>query len=255
MAMSTSQERRDAPADRGRLVRRILRIPSAARERVLARHPSGAKSRSKYYDDGHVVGEVLWEQDGRPVWGWRLRDGKKHGLSVEWWDNGAIAFVQPYAKGLQHGTARHWDDEGRLLLETRYVKGTGVDLWCDLYCRSLAEETHHRTGVAHGFRRRWNSDARSVYIEEHYSEGFPHGIFREWNDAGRLRRGFPRYFVHDKRVDRRAYLRAADTDESLPPWRRIDNEPRRPLPREFVGQPLHREQSRRKRSRRGRGNA
>jgi hypothetical protein len=212
-------------------------IPRAARERVTARHPSGAKARSSFFVARKLVGVMLWEDDGTPAWGWGIRDGKKHGPSVEWWENGVVAFCEPYVDGLVHGVARHWDDEGKLLLRTRYVRGTGVDLWCDLHSRTLAEETRLRRGVLHGVRRLWNQGA--VWLEEHYLEGAPHGVFREWNLEGRLRRGFPRYFVHGQRVDRRAYLRAAKRDATLPAWRRADDRPRRPLPPEYVGQPVH----------------
>lgn len=218
-----------------------LSIPPGARERIVQRFPSGVKSRSKYYQRGKLIAEMLWEMDGAPAHGWEIRDGRKHGASIEWWRNGRIAFYEPFVDGLPHGVARHWDEEGMLLLETRYVRGTGVDLWCDLHNRSLSEETRLRHGKLHGARRYWNPDWRTVWQEEQYFDGEPHGIFRDWNREGRLRRGFPRYFVRGVRVDRRAYLRAAKTDVTLPVWRRSDNRPRRPLPPEIIGQPIHRE--------------
>ncbi len=196
----------------------------------MARHPSGAKSRSRFHHGGERIAEVLWEEDGTPSWGWRLRRGKRHGPSVEWWPNGRVAFVEPFVDGLVHGVARHFDDQGKLLLRTRYVKGTGVDLWCDLSNRSLAEETRLRGGTLHGVRRWWNGDGRTVWLEEPYRDGKLHGIVREWH--GKLRR---RFFVDGEQVDKRTYLR----DASLPPYRADDDRPERPLPAEIVGQPIH----------------
>ncbi len=216
-------------------------IPRSARERVVARDATGKKTRSKFYVDGELVGEMLWEKNGRATWGWGIRAGKKHGLSVEWYENGQPSFAEPYLRGLVHGVVRHWDEQGKLLLETRHVHGAGVDLWCDLHTRTLAEETRTRHGKLHGVLRRWNPDARSIYLEEQYFEGVEHGIFRQWNDSGRLCRGFPRYFIRGERTDRRAYVRAASIDSTLESASRADDDPRRPLPPEFVGQPVARE--------------
>ena len=224
---------------------RGLPLPRGAREHVLARYPSGAKQRSEYRRGDEVVAEMLWEEDGSPSWGWRLRGGKRHGDEVEWWPNGQVSFTQPWVDGVLHGMARHYDDEGRLLLETRFVEGTGVDLWCDLYNRTLSEETWFEAGRLRE-RRWWNPDGRTVHMEEQYTDGAEHGIFRQWNEHGRLRRGFPKYFVRGERVDRRTYERRARRDPTLPRRRAEDDDPRRKLPAEYIGQPVHREARRRR---------
>jgi hypothetical protein len=230
---------------RRQVVRVKPSIPRGARERVIERHASGVKARSQFYVDRKLVGEMLWDQDGERATGWGIRDGKKHGRCVEW-INGKVIYLETYANGLLNGIARHWDEDGMLLLETRYVRGTGVDLWCDYHhCRTLAEETRLRDGDRHGFSRNWHSDGRTVFTEEHYFKGLEHGIFRRWNDRKRLCRTFPRYFIHGERVNRRTYLRRAQVDETLPRWRTHDNNPRRPLPPEYVGQPIDRERSER----------
>jgi hypothetical protein len=227
------------PRDARRAV--LSPIPLDATETVLARHPSGAKSRSEYRCDREVVADVSWEPGGTPSWAWGLRGGQKHGLEVEYWDNGEIAFVETWVDGMLHGLARHYDEEGKLLLETRFAEGTGVDLWCDRYNRTLAEETRIEGGRVRA-RRWWNPDQRSVYREELYAGRDPHGsVEREWNERGRLRRGFPRYFVRGQRVDKRTYLRRAGEDPTLPRLRRIDDTPRRKLPAEYIEQPVYRE--------------
>lgn len=211
---------------------RELKLPSAARERVVARFSSGAKSRSQLHHDKKLIAEVLWEDDGIPAWGWRLKNGEKHGPSVEYWHNGQVAFIEPYVAGRVHGVTRHFDEQGRLLLESRYVRGSGVDLWCDLHNRTLSEETWSREGRLHGVRRNWNSDGETVWLEEHWENGELHGVVREWNDKGRLRRGFPRYYLHGRKVPRRGYPFAVPKSDDLP---------RRALPILLVGQPVHRE--------------
>jgi hypothetical protein len=222
--------------------RRYTPIPRGARERVVERDARGVKLRSEYMRRGEVVAVMLWETNGEPCWGWGLKGGKKHGLSVEW-DDACVVFVEPYENGVAHGVAKHFDTDGKLLLETRYVRGTGVDLWCDLFNRTLAEETWLEGGSVTDVRR-WNPDQRTVWLEERYRDGQEHGIFRQWNDRGRLRRGFPRYFVQGKRVDKRTYARRAEKDPTLPRCEPRDDDPRRRLPAAYVGQPLHRERRR-----------
>jgi hypothetical protein len=220
-------------------------MPPDATEHVIARFDSGAKKRSEFQQHGAVVGVALWEDDGAPCWAWCLRDDQKHGPEVEWWTRGGVAFVEHWVSGVLHGPARHFDEEGRLLLETELVHGTGVDLWCDSQSWTLSEETWLRDSRLHE-RRWWNTDQRTVYREELHAARDEHaGIEREWNDRGRLRRGFPQFFVGGERVDKRAYLRAAERDPALPRHLPEHDDPRRQLPSEFVRQPAHRRAQRR----------
>jgi hypothetical protein len=55
-------------------------------------------------------------------------------------------------------------------------------------------------------------------------------MFREWDRHGRLRRGYPRYFVAGRRVTRQQYEQARRTDPSLPPFDERENAPFRQLP-------------------------
>ena len=114
--------------------------------------------------------------------------------------------------------------------------GTGLDLW---RCKKtwgnkrvyLAEARHINEGKWHGFEWWLNEDQKSVQGEHHFRENLQHGVQRSWNSAGRLRRGYPRYWVNNKQVTKREYLRACAKDPSLPPFRESDNRPRRKFPR------------------------
>jgi hypothetical protein len=230
----------------------ISPIPPRARERVIERHPDGSKSRSEFRRGRELVAIMLWEPGGLPAWGWGVRKGKMHGLSVEWHFDGSVCYVEHWRNGMPHGVARQFDNHGNLLLETRYVNGTGVDLYCgscwskDNHPRTpwrLSEE-HRLIDGGRQLTRWWNSDERTVHGEEQYRAGVPHGVFREWNDAGKLRRGFPRYFVAGKQVTKRCYLAALHQDPSLPPYRARDDKPRRELAAEYVIQPVYRDRRR-----------
>ena len=59
---------------------------------------------------------------------------------------------------------------------------------------------------------------------------------RQWTALGRLRRGYPQYFVQGERVTKRQYLRACQTDPTLPIRRAQDDQPERPLPASVMSQ-------------------
>lgn len=191
---------------------RQLGLEGELRERVVERYASGAPSRVELLSGRARVGVVLLEEDGRPSWAWSMRRGKKHGLELEWHENGRLAFEEPYVNGRAHGTARQWDDRGRLLVTYTIERGSGLELWCDPSTGALSEETHLIDGRLHGPRRWWNGDDRTVYAEEHFLAGVPHGIERRWDGAGRVRR---RFFVNGERVPAREYARRVAEDPTL----------------------------------------
>jgi len=137
--------------------------------------------------------------------------------------------------GLEHGTARQWAADGTLVGEYHMDHGTGLDLWwtedSEGYWR-LSEARYVQRGARHGFEWWVNEDQVTLSSEGHYWGGQPHGILREWNAAGRLRRGFPQYWVQGVKVTKRRYQRAAERDATLPRWRAEDDAPGRRFPAE-----------------------
>jgi hypothetical protein len=118
------------------------------------------------------------------------------------------------------------------------VRGTGIDLWrsTNFDDRSvILREVHYmKDGTPHGFEWWINDDESSVYEEKHWRNGCLHGIERQWNSDGKLRRGYPKYYVDDQKVTKRQYIRAAERDPSLPRWRRSENFPLRRFPAEIT---------------------
>ena len=105
------------------------------------------------------------------------------------------------------------------------VLGTGIDRW---YTNSgiLTEERQYVSGQRHGYERWYDCGCEGQLFEEgYYWEGEPHGILRQWNHKGRLRRGFPKYFVNGQCVIKRHYLAHAKRDTRLPPFQVEDNQP------------------------------
>lgn len=185
--------------------------------------------RRQYFVAGQLVGERGYWRDGTLAFERPIRDGKAHGRCYEWARSGALVLLEPYRAGLMHGTARQWAEDGTLLGSYEMRHGTGFDVWRARTeeGRIVVAEIHSmRAGRKHGFTWWLREDARP-YHEEHYWDGQRHGIERAWNAQNRLRRGSPKYWVHDEQVSKREYSRARTADSALPPFRAIDQVPRR----------------------------
>jgi antitoxin component YwqK of YwqJK toxin-antitoxin module len=203
-------------------------IPKAARERVTATFVSGPqKYKAEYMLNGNVVGIRYFHETGELSNEYPLRNGLTHGIVYRSDKPGKLLSAEPYFSGLPHGTAKQWSDEGKLLGMYTMNHGTGVDLW---WQRSpnrapyLAEARYLQEGKWHGFEWWWFSEnRRALGVERHFWNNKVHGIERSWNQHGRLRRGYPKYWVSDERVSKRQYIRACAKDPTLPPFRERDN--------------------------------
>lgn len=183
--------------------------------------------------DGKIVGERTWDLRGDLDSEWGIKDGRRHGPQRRRTD-GVLTFETNWVDGKEHGIARQYWDDGRPLGTYKMVHGTGVDLWrCNLTGK-LSEEWHWTDGEMDGLVRFWNDDEKTIWEEKHCKASVEHGIFREWNDKGRLRRGFPQYYINGKKVRKREYLTGCKRDETLPAFREEDNNWHRPLPAEYL---------------------
>ena len=150
---------------------------------------------------------------------------------------GQLSSATNYIDGLEHGTAQQWAEDGTLVGSYTLDHGTGLDLWWDeLWGRHwrLSEARQLRNGERHGYEWWLGAEQSGVTRESHFAGGRAHGIQRDWNHAGRLRRGYPKYFINGQQVTKRQYLRATSQDASLPPFRAEDNHPQRQFPPEVA---------------------
>jgi antitoxin component YwqK of YwqJK toxin-antitoxin module len=200
-------------------------IPTDARERIVSRHRNRRKAAANYYLNRKKVGYRAWDKEGRLQLEYAIRDERMHGPFRSFHENGLIDWETQYVAGKEHGRSRQFDKTGVLIGTYRMHHGTGIDLWF-IAAGKLSEERHVKNGRRHGFERWWR-DRRNVWSEMHFKDDFDHGIHREWNSNGVLRRGFPKYFISGKAVSKRAYIKACQTDSSLPKFSERDNKPNR----------------------------
>lgn len=215
-------------------------IPKAAQERVASTYESSGKRQNvEYVLDGEVVGLRWFREDGVIGTETPLKSGMIHGTHYYFDDHPKgilrVTFAWPHRNGLAHGTAKQWSDEDKLIGTFTMTRGTGWDLWRQDFQDGsihLSEALHYKDGKWHGFEWWLEHDQKSVHQESHLRENLQHGIRREWDHEGKLKRGYPQYWVNNNRVTKRQYLRACDKDPNLPPFHEIDNSPQRNFPPE-----------------------
>lgn len=194
----------------------------------------------EYRLDDKVVGRRYFRDDGVLGTEYALKDGLTHGTLYYFDDypDGVLKvhFAWPHRNGLPNGTAKQWSRDGKLIGTFTMRRGTGWDLWRQDFGDGsivLSEARHYRDGKWHGFEWDFDFEDQSCPTSEnHFWENLQHGIQRDWNSNGRLSRGYPKYWINNKQVTKRQYLRAATKDPNLPPFREIDNLPKRQFPTE-----------------------
>jgi hypothetical protein len=211
-------------------------IPKHATEVVGSRYPNGSKKTAAYTVDGEMVGYREWQPDGHLDFEYGLRNGDKHGYEYRFHENGNLLEKERCRHGRLHGVGKQWAEDGRLLVTWKMVNACGLDLWCDEEGHLAQEHLWPRSGEL-GYKRLWTGDEWTVYEEYFFmlGKGY-HGIWRKWNARGLLKRGFPWFFVADRRVRMREYLQARETDTSLPPYLAAADAPHRCLPEEYLRQ-------------------
>ena len=217
-------------------------IPKAAQERVASNHISTRnKQRVEYLLDGEIVGVRWFDENGvmnsEVPWKNGLIHGNVYHFDGSEGEELRVTFVEPYRNSLAHGTARQWSAyDGKPIGTYTMKRGCGVDLWrIETYSGKSAylhEVRFIKGGNWHGFEWWLEEDQKSVHQEAHFWENMQHGIRREWNHEGKLKRGFPQYWVDNIRATKRQYLRACAKDQNLPILRAIDNFPQRSFPPE-----------------------
>lgn len=144
-----------------------------------------------------------------------LKEGKEHGLQRTWHQNGLSKSESPYKDGQRHGTFKQWDEKGKLLGSFVMKEGTGT--FQDWYPNGQTDHLKpYKNGKYHGELRTY-FDTGKLFQVITYKNGETHGVSYVWTRAGELEAGYPKCYLRDKGVSKEKYLKAAETDKSLPP--------------------------------------
>jgi len=186
--------------------------------------------------NGEVVGWRAYDGEGTLRRETPLKDGKKHGREYIWDERGKLESVEPYVEGQLHGLAKQYNRSGKVLGSYRFVHGAGYDIWRGERADgsvTISEIFSVQDSRLHGYEWWPRADQRSVWHERHWQQGQVHGIERMWNEKGKLKRGYPKYWIQGKAVRKRVYMRQAEKDKALPKYREKENRPQRRFPNEI----------------------
>jgi antitoxin component YwqK of YwqJK toxin-antitoxin module len=186
--------------------------------------------------NGQVVGRRYYTPDGTLVMETPLKDSRKHGREFTWSEDGMLLSVEPYVKGKIHGTVKQYGFSGKPIGSYRLIHGTGFDIWRSerIAGRVTISEIHSlQDGLPHGYEWWFTDDGGSLWHERHWRAGTYNGIERMWNSHGKLKRGYPKYWIMGQTVAKRKYIQAAKSDQTLPVFREQDNSPQRKFPVEI----------------------
>ena len=186
--------------------------------------------------NGIRVGRRVYNRQGVRVLETPLKDELKHGWEVTWNDEGKLLLVEPYVNGKIHGTAKQYGRGGNVIGTYTFAHGTGFDVWRqenDDKTIFVSEIHSLRDGVPHGYEWHFTSPTQDLWHERTWYMGMLQGIERSWNSKGRLRGGYPMFYVSNQGVSRQKYLKLARTDQTLPAYREEDDLPDRIFPAEI----------------------
>jgi antitoxin component YwqK of YwqJK toxin-antitoxin module len=215
-------------------------IPGESEERLISEYrqegPLTFLRIAECVFNGQVVGRRAYDSDGKLIIETPLRNNQKHGREYTWNDEGTLESVEPYFEGKLHGLSKQYGRKGRVIGTYRCVHGTGFDIW--RYEREdgsvrISEIHSLQNGLPHGYEWWLRADQASVWHERHWQQGMVHGIERLWNNNGILQRGYPKFWIQGRAVNKRVYLKAAAQDNTLPTFRAGDNRPQRQFPAEI----------------------
>lgn len=214
-------------------------IPKNATEDVVKRYLNGQKEEANYWRNSALVGMRLFSPGGELELEQPLKNGEVHGNRYTWAGKSLIS-IEPFANGLPHGTAIQYSIKGHEIGRYTMTKGTGLDLWKgekqdgSIY---LAEAHFIKNGLPHGWEWWFDYDGTGTLIEErHWNKGLLHGIERQWTNQRRLRKGYPHFYLQNKKVSKAKYIEASKSDSSLPPYATKDDKPKRNFPKEITSQ-------------------
>jgi antitoxin component YwqK of YwqJK toxin-antitoxin module len=181
-------------------------------------------------------------------------NGKRHGVQLEWHSNGKLSSAIPYLDGVMHGVCMHWDEKGSVVGCYRIERGEGTKKVYHSNGRPK-EFIEFQGGVEHG--ERWifhdngnplacgpyrNGKMVGLHYGFHYDDGSLyyvckgdedgeyHGPFVRYTHKGELKS--ISYYLHGKRVPVDEYRKAAETDRTLPRFRKDPQDYRQLLTQE-----------------------
>jgi len=180
--------------------------------------------RETYYDQTLIMRELY-------------RNGKRHGIQRQWYNNGRPELESQYNNGDMDGTFKVWDDRGHLVGQYIIVRGAGTAKTYDSKGR-LIKEDNYQGNKRHGLRMlrlnglislTWSKDGHLIdkgydfhengelaVIAFFSSIGQPNGPLIEFSKAGVVTK--KSWYLENREISESEYAFAASRNSSLPPY-------------------------------------
>jgi antitoxin component YwqK of YwqJK toxin-antitoxin module len=92
-----------------------------------------------------------------------VREGRAHGLSQGWYENGQREVEEFFVRGVSHGTRTRWYADGVEKSQVKIRDGQLVGVFREWHPNGkLARETSLQGGVPHGDARAWDTQGQPV---------------------------------------------------------------------------------------------
>jgi hypothetical protein len=170
--------------------------------------------------DGEVVGKRFYDNLENLMHEEPLKNGKRHGLVYTWDETGNLTSCEPYKNGMPHGVAKQFDESGKIIGTYELNNGTGYDIWRNMREDGsiyISEIHSMKNGKKHGFELWLNEDQETIWEEKTWLNNMLHGPDYQWELNGKLRDGYPKYWVKGKEVSKAEYLSKVKTGSRLSP--------------------------------------
>ena len=114
----------------------------------------------------------------------QYKNGKKHGRSSRWCENGKREEEKQYKNGKLHGRSTRWYENGQKASENNYKDAKPHGLWA-LWSENGLRRTqkHYQDEKLHGRATRWYENGQKME-EKHYQKDKLHGRATRWYENG-----------------------------------------------------------------------
>ncbi|HGM5492056.1 TPA: hypothetical protein ACKP1B_003732 [Serratia fonticola] len=134
-------------------------------------------SSQNWFENGNKRSEIPYD-----------REGRKHGIAKEWFQNGQLSKSTSYKHGVLDGDSQEWNENGQPNAFEPYKEGKRhgeVKYWNEL--GKLKYTTQYKNDKKHGPDRRWSVQTGKMVEEISYVEGINNGLQKTFNDrTGRV---------------------------------------------------------------------
>ena len=127
------------------------------------------------------------------------KDGKRHGLSEHYRENGQLQWIMNWKDGLQHGIYESYSESGQLKLRINWKDGKHHGLSESYFDNGkLSHKENKKDGLKHGVYERYHKNGRLI-LKRNFWKGKEDGLYEVYYATGRL--DYKRCYKNDEKVD------------------------------------------------------